>query len=177
MTAAGRERGWGTRPAYDAVVVGAGPNGLAAAVTLARAGRSVLVLEANATVGGAARSLPLTAPGFVHDVGSAVYPLGAASPVFARLPLADHGLAWVHPPIPMAHPLDDGTAVALERSVAVTAAGLGRDATAYRRLLGPLVGDWPLLAPAVLGPPRPRSARHPVALARLGLAALPPVRL
>src|SRR2546425_3046331 len=95
--------------ARDAVVVGAGPNGLAAAVTLARAGRSVLVVEAAATVGGGTRSAELTLPGFVHDVCSAVHPLAAGSPVFRELPLHDYGLEWVHPPAPLAHPLDGGT--------------------------------------------------------------------
>ena len=173
---AARQR-WGARRAYDAVVVGAGPNGLAAAITLARAGRTVLLLEANDQVGGGARSGALTLPGFVHDLGSAIYPLGTGSPFFATLPLADHGLRWVDPPTPLAHPLDDGTAITLERSVAATADALGPDAPAYRRLMGRLVSDWPLLAPALLGPPRARIARHPVALARFGLAALPPARL
>src|SRR4051812_2877952 len=98
----------------DAVVVGSGPNGLAAAITLARAGRSVLVLEANETVGGGVRSAELTVPGFVHDICSAVHPLAKASPCFAALPLDAHGLEFVEPPAPLAHPLDDGTAVVLE---------------------------------------------------------------
>ena len=108
----------------DAVVVGSGPNGLAAAITLARAGLSVLVVEANDTVGGGVRSAELTLPGFVHDICSAIHPLAKASPCFAELPLHEHGLEFVEPPAPLAHPLDDGTAVVLERSVDETAAGL-----------------------------------------------------
>src|SRR5918998_590362 len=117
---------------YDAVVVGAGPNGLAAAITLARAGRSVVVREANETVGGGARSAELPLPGFIHDVCSAVHPLAAGSPFFRTLPLAEHGLEWIFPPAPLAHPFDDGTAAVLERSVEATAATLGADAGAYR---------------------------------------------
>src|SRR5262245_26378388 len=105
------------RSGYDAVVVGSGPNGLAAAITLARRGLSVLVLEAEATLGGGTLSAELTLPGFVHDVCSAIHPMALASPFFRTLPLAEHGLTWIHPPAPLAHPLDDGTAVVLERSV------------------------------------------------------------
>lgn len=154
---------------YDAVVVGAGPNGLAAAIELARNGRSVAVLEANETPGGGARSAGLTLPGFVHDLGSAIHPLGYASPFFSSLPLKTHGLEWVHPPAPLAHPLDDGTAAVLERSIEVTGLSLGSDERAYRRLMEPIVADWQRVMPAVLGPPRP--PRHPLALARFGLRA------
>ena len=164
----------GTSRSYDAVVIGAGPNGLAAAITLARAGRSVLVREANETVGGGARSAELTLPGFVHDVCSAVHPLAAGSPFFRTLPLAEHGLEWVFPPAPLAHPFDDGTAAVLERSVEATAATLGADAGAYRKLMNPLATDWPLLENALLGPPG--LPRHPLALARFGLRALRPAR-
>src|SRR5690349_13652812 len=122
------------RGRYDAVVVGAGPNGLVAAITLAWAGRRVLLVEANGTVGGAVRSAELTLPGFVHDLGSAIHPLGIGSPALRSLPLAKYGLDWIHPTAPLAHPFDDGTAVTLERSVAATAGGLGVDAAAYRRL-------------------------------------------
>ncbi|HEY6749879.1 MAG TPA: NAD(P)/FAD-dependent oxidoreductase [Rubrobacteraceae bacterium] len=161
------ERGNGT---YDAVVVGSGPNGLAAAVELARNGRSVIVLEAEATVGGGARSAELTLPGFVHDVGSAIHPLGYASPFFSTLPLEEHGLEWVHPPAPLAHPFDDGTATVLERSVEETGRTLGSDAEAYQRLMQPIARDFDRIVGSLLGPPR--LPRHPVALAGFGLRAL-----
>jgi phytoene dehydrogenase-like protein len=154
----------------DAVVVGSGPNGLAAAITLAREGRSVLVLEAVATVGGGMRSAELTEPGFVHDVCSAVHPTAVGSPFFAELPLAEHGLEMIQPPAPLAHPFDDGTALMLERSVEDTAAGLGADGEKYRRVFEPLVRDKGRLVPFLLGPrPLPR---HPVAAARFGLLGL-----
>jgi len=121
----------------DAVVVGSGPNGLAAAIELALAGRSVLVLEGAATPGGGLRTEELTLAGFRHDVCSAVHPLGAASPFFRRLPLGAHGLEWVESPAAIAHPLDDGSAVVLERSVAATAVQLGGDGDAYGRTPGP----------------------------------------
>ena len=121
--------------------MGAGPNGLAAAITLARAGRSVLVLEARAEVGGGSRSAALTLPGFLHDVCSAVHPLGRASPVFREWPLAEHGLEWIEPPVALAHPLDDGSAALVHRDLNATAAGLGEDGGAYRRLIGPVAAD------------------------------------
>ena len=154
---------------YDAVVVGSGPNGLAAAVELARNGRSVLVLEAEAMVGGGTRSAELTLPGFVHDVCSAIHPLGYASPFFSTLPLEEHGLEWVHPPAPLAHPFTDGAAV-LERSVLETSEHLSFDAAAYRKLMGPIARDWERLVGSLLGPPR--LPRHPFALARFGLHAM-----
>ncbi len=163
-------------PALDAVVVGAGPNGLAAAITLARAGLSVRVLEASDTIGGGLRSAELTLPGFVHDVCSAVYPLAAGSPFFASLGLEEHGLQWIQPKIPLAHPLDDGTAACLHRSIALTAEGLGRDARAYRRLLRPLAAHWDILAPELLRPIL-HIPKHPFALARFGLPALLPATL
>jgi phytoene dehydrogenase-like protein len=160
------------RPTLDAVIVGAGPNGLAAAITLARAGHSVLVVEGKQTIGGGTRSAELTLPGFVHDVCSAIDPLGVASPFFRGLPLADHGLAWVFPPAAIAHPLDDGSAILVQRSVAATAAQLGGDAAAYRRLMGPLAADWRNVLGEMLGPLR--FPRHPLSMVRFGLPALLP---
>ena len=154
----------------DAVVVGSGPNGLAAAITLAQAGRSVQVLEASDVIGGGARSAELTLPGFIHDVCSSIHPLAAGSPFFSTLPLADHGLEWVHPPVPLAHPFDDGTAVLLGRSVRETAESLGRDASAYSRLFEPLVADWDKLATELLGPLS--FPRRPLAMGRFALKAL-----
>ena len=155
---------------YDAVIVGSGPNGLAAAVELARNGRSVAVLEAEDTVGGGTRSAELTLPGFVHDVGSAIHPLGYASPYFSTLPLGEHGLEWVHPAAPLAHPFDDGTAAVLERSVEKTGETLGPDAAAYRKFMKPIARDFDRIIDSLLGPPR--LPRHPFALARFGLRAL-----
>jgi phytoene dehydrogenase-like protein len=155
---------------YDAVVVGSGPNGLAAAITLARAGCSVLVHEAKETIGGGARSAPLTLPGFVHDVCSAIHPLGIASPFFRTLPLAEHGLEWVSPPVALAHPFDDDTVALLERSVEATGATLGEDAASYQRLMAPLVATWEQLEDAVLGPLRLPS--HPLTLLRFGWHAM-----
>jgi phytoene dehydrogenase-like protein len=152
---------------YDAVVVGAGPNGLAAAVELARSGRSVAVLEAGDAIGGGTRSAELTLPGFIHDLGSAIHPLGYASPFFSTLPLEEHGLEWVHPPAPLAHPFDDGSAVLLERSVEETARSLDPDDDAYRRLMGGIVADTDNILSAFLG--RPRLIRHPLAFAATGV--------
>src|SRR5436309_9067412 len=128
------------RAATDAVVVGSGPNGLAAAITLARAGRSVLVLEAEDTVGGGLRSAELTLPGFIHDVCSAVHPLGRSSPFFRRLSLERYGLRWIEPEIELAHPFDDAQTALVHRDLAETAATLGDDGRAYARLLGSVVG-------------------------------------
>jgi phytoene dehydrogenase-like protein len=155
---------------HDAVIVGAGPNGLAAAITLAQAGRSVLVLEANGTIGGGCRSLDLTLPGYVHDICSAIHPLGVASPFFRNVPLTQYGLEWVDPPVALAHPFDDGSAGVMLRSLDATAALLEADGAAWRDLFGPLVEDFDILADSLLGPfPMPR---HPVALGRFGLVAL-----
>jgi len=157
---------------YDAIVVGSGPNGLAAAITLAQRGCRVLVLEAKATVGGGLRTAELTLPGFHHDICSAIHPLGMGSPFFRTLPLADFGLTWIQPELPVAHPLDDGTAVALHRSLAATAASIGRDGRTWQRLFAPIVDNWDKLAPLLLGPlPIPR---HPLALAQLGVRAVWP---
>ncbi|MEW6279435.1 MAG: NAD(P)/FAD-dependent oxidoreductase [Candidatus Eremiobacterota bacterium] len=140
---------------YDAVVVGSGPNGLAAAITLARAGRSVLVIEGADQPGGAARTAELTLPGFLHDVGSSIHPTAVASPFFRQLPLRDHGLEWIHPDFPLAHPLDGGQAVIQERSVSRTAQRLGRDAPAWSRLFAPLVAGFDRIDRELTGPLTP----------------------
>jgi len=154
---------------YDAVVVGAGPNGLAAAVVLAQAGRSVLLIEANERIGGGARTTELTLPGYRHDVCSAIHPMAAASPLFQTLPLGDFGLEWIAPPAPLAHPLDDGTAAMLEASLEATATAFDGDAAVYRKLFGPLVRDHARLLPGLLGPLR--IPEHPLLLARFGMWA------
>src|SRR5256712_6163995 len=160
----------------DAIVVGAGPNGLSAAIELARSGHPVAVYEANDTIGGGCRSAALTLPGFTPDLCSAFLRLAAASPFFRPLDRAREGLEWIEPPVALAHPLDDGTAVLLDRSLEATARGLAPDEGAYRRLVGPLVRDWDKLAADALGPLL-RVPRHPFALARLGLPGLLPARL
>ena len=151
-------------------MVGSGPNGLAAAATLARAGRRVLVREAEDTLGGGVRSAELTLPGFVHDVCSSIHPFVPGSPFFRSAGLTERGLDLVQPSAPLAHPFDDGTALLVERSIADTAAGLGTDAAAYRLLLGPICESWPHLEHAVLGP-LTRVPRHPLSLTRFGLRA------
>src|SRR6266478_5466066 len=135
-----------------ACVVGSGPNGLAAAIVLAQAGLQVDVFEAEPTAGGAARTMELTLPGFLHDFGSAVHPMAAGSPFFNSLPLSKFGLEWIHPTSPLAHPLDDGTAVILERSLEAAEANLGEDGRAWRKLLAPFVDHWFDIAPDLLRP-------------------------
>jgi phytoene dehydrogenase-like protein len=159
---------------YDAVIVGSGPNGLAAAITLASEGLKVVVLEAAGQTGGGVRSAEVTLPGFVHDLCSAVYPMAVGSPFLRRLPLADYGLEWIDSPAPLAHPLDDGSAVLLERSVESTASGLEEDAEAYRSLFAPLVANWDALAREILAPIH--FPQRPLLLARFGLSGLQSAR-
>jgi phytoene dehydrogenase-like protein len=157
----------------DAVVIGSGPNGLAAAIALAQEGSSVLVLEAMDEIGGGIRTAELTLPGFAHDVCSACHPMGILSPYFRTLPLAEHGLEWVKPPASVAHPLDDGPAVMLWRSLQKTASGLGSDGKSYERLIAPYLKDPDGLMDDVLGPIA-RVPNHPLQMARFGLTGLRP---
>ncbi|MFN0127944.1 MAG: phytoene desaturase family protein [Verrucomicrobiales bacterium] len=152
---------------YDALIIGSGPNGLAAAITLARAELSVLVIEARETVGGGTRTAELTLPGFRHDVCSAIHPLASSSPFFRSVPLENFGLEWIHPEIPLAHAMDGGRAVALHRDVERTAAGLGQDGPKYRRTIGALAAQAEALFDDLLGP-LPLPPRHPAALGRFG---------
>jgi phytoene dehydrogenase-like protein len=162
-------------PGYDAIVVGAGPNGLAAAITLARAGWSVLVREGRDTVGGGTRSLPLTLPGFVHDMCSAFHPLGLGSPFMRSVPLDKFGLEWIHPRFPLAHPFDDGTAGVLAQSLDETCERLGVDGPVYKALMKPLAAQWDELSADVLSPLR--FPHHPFLFVRFGLAAMWPARV
>ncbi len=158
-----------------ACVIGAGPNGLAAAIVLTQAGLQVDILEAESSPGGAARTLELTLPGFRHDFGSAVYPLGAGSPFFSSLPLINHGLEWIHSPAALAHPLDDGTAVMLERDLDESKDSFGIDGPAWDELMRPFVEHWTEFAPEIL---RPVSfvSRHPWLMARFGMVAMQSAR-
>jgi len=155
---------------YDAVVVGSGPNGLAAAILLQQNGLSVLLIEGKDTIGGGLRSAELTLPGYLHDICSAIHPLAIASPFFETLPLAAHGLEYILPTINAAHPLDNGTAAILRGSVSETAAMLNADQQAYANLLQPIVDDWPSIAADALGPLH--FPKHPVAMAKFGLVGL-----
>lgn len=157
---------------YDGVVVGSGPNGLAAAIVLARAGRSVIVLEAQDQIGGGTRSAALTLPGYLHDVCSAVHPMAAASPFLRALPLNEHGLEWIYPRYSLAHPFDNGSASVLENSVEDTCQSLGVDGQRYRRLIAPLVANWDVLEQRILGPVNP--FRNPLTMARFGIHAIEP---
>jgi phytoene dehydrogenase-like protein len=155
---------------FDAIVVGSGPNGLAAAITLRRAGLSVLLVEGKDTPGGGMRSSELTLPGFVHDVCSAVHPMITLSPFFNSLPLKNFGLEMINPAVAAAHPFDDGTAGILYSSLAKTAESLGDDKDAYLRIMSQTVANLPKLLPDLLGPfPVPR---HPLALFQFGLKAI-----
>jgi phytoene dehydrogenase-like protein len=155
---------------YDAVVVGSGPNGLAAGITLQQQGLSVLIVEGKATIGGGLRSADLTLPGFTHDVCSAIHPMAVGSPFFRTLPLGDHGLQFVNPDTCAAHPFDNGEAAVLLSSLDDTANSLGDDANAYKKLIRPVVSAWPSIAKDVLGPAR--IPQNPVAYARFGLDAV-----
>jgi len=156
---------------FDAVVVGSGPNGLSAAIVLAREGLSVLVLEAHESIGGGTRTEELTLPGFRHDVCSAIHPMALVSPFFPTLPLKDHGLEWRYSPYAIAHPLDDGSAAVMELSIEKTAATLGEDGDSYRRLMAPLAGNAEQLFAEILRP-MPIVPRHPLLMARFGMAGL-----
>jgi phytoene dehydrogenase-like protein len=154
---------------YDAVVVGSGPNGFAAAITIAKSGRSVLLIEGNITIGGGMRSADLMQTGCIHDICSAVHPLGIASPFFNSLGLDAFGLEWINPPVPLAHPLDDGTAVLMERSLDTTVNSLSYDGRSYNKIMRPLVKNWDKLLPEILSPLH--FPRHPLALARFCITA------
>jgi phytoene dehydrogenase-like protein len=156
-----------------AIVIGSGPNGLAAAIVLAHAGLAVEVYEAEPEPGGACRTLPLTVPGYLHDFGSAVHPMGAGSPFFNALPLAQYGLEWVHGDAPLAHPLDDGTAVVLERNLERASRELGHDGPAWCKLVQPFVHQWRQFIEGALGPIL-RIPSHPLLMARFGLSAIQP---
>lgn len=157
---------------FDAIVVGSGPNGLAAAITMQQAGLSVLLVEAKDSIGGGLRSAELTQPGFVHDICSAIHPMAADSPFFKTLPLHQHGLELLTPPIAAAHPFDDGSAATLARSMEETAQSLGQDAKSYARLIQPLVQNWSKIAGDALGPLSIPS--HPFAMGRFGISAMMP---
>ena len=155
---------------YDAVIVGSGPNGLSAAIELAKANLSVLILEKSEIVGGGMRSAELTLPGFIHDICSSIHPMGAGSPFFSRLPLHKFGLEWIYPPIQMAHPFDDGSAALLYNSLNQTAETLGSDAEKYKKIIKPICDNWDDLRVDILAPLR--IPEHPVLLAKFGFHAI-----
>jgi phytoene dehydrogenase-like protein len=155
---------------YDAVVVGSGPNGLAAAILMQQYGLSVLLIEGKETIGGGMRSAELTLAGYLHDVCSAIHPLAVSSPFLATLPLVEHGLKYIYPDVAAAHPFDNGSAAFLKNSIDETAGQFGVDAQAYNDLIKPVVNDWPSIAPDALGPLH--FPKHPLAMARFGLNAL-----
>lgn len=157
---------------FDAIVVGSGPNGLSAAITLQKAGLSVLIVEAKSTIGGGMRTAELTLPGFKHDICSAIHPMAMGSPFFAGLPLHEHGLEFVHAPLAAAHPFDNGNAAILSRSIKETAKSLGKDGHAYLNLIQPLVESWPKIVDDTLGPLG--IPKHPLLLAQFGLKAMQP---
>jgi len=158
---------------YDAVVVGSGPNGLAAAIAMQQAGLSVLLIEGKATIGGGLRSAALTLPGYLHDICSAIHPFAVCSPFFRSLPLEAHGLEYIYPKVAAAHPFDDGTAAVLKSSIEETAATFGNDAASYQRLMGPLLEHWSQIFPFVLNPTS--FPAHPFELAKFGYHAILPV--
>lgn len=155
---------------FDAIVVGSGPNGLAAAITLQQTGLSVLVVEGGDTIGGGLRSKALTLPGYIHDVCSAIHPMAVSSPFFNSLPLEQHGYSYIYPPVAAAHPFDDGTAAILKSSPEETALSLEKDKDAYLKLIGPIIKNWPLIAADVLAPLH--IPKHPLAMAQFGLKAI-----
>ncbi|MFH5832777.1 phytoene desaturase family protein [Halalkalibaculum sp. DA3122] len=160
---------------YDAIIVGAGPNGLAAAVALAERGLHVKVLEARETIGGGTRTQQLTLPGFHHDVCSAIHPMALASPFFNTLPLENHGLQWIYPEYPLAHPLDEEPAVVLYPSLDQTAGELNRDTPAYKKLFGPIISNFERLIPQLLAPFSP-FPDTPILMARFGWNAVKSAR-
>lgn len=159
-----------TKSEYDAVVIGSGPNGFSAAITLAQAGLSVAIFESKSTVGGGMRSAELTLPGYIHDICSAIHPLAIASPFFSTLPLNEYGQNWIHPPVALAHPFDDGTAAILQHSIEATGKTLGIDCDHYSKLMEPLVKIWGKLSDDILAPLH--FPKHPIALARFSLLGL-----
>ncbi len=160
---------------YDALIIGAGPNGLSAAITLVQSGLKVLVIEAKDTIGGGTRTAEITLPGFQHDICSAIHPLGVTSPFLRKLPLEDFGLEWIFPPVALAHPLDDGRTAVMTRPIEESVESLGVDGGAYQRLMNPLVAAWEEILADILGP-FPLPPRHPISLTRFGQSAVRSVR-